>query len=197
MILEWVAFLGSMISSILYGYQGRKGPIAGLFTSVAFIAFGLTAEIYAAVVSNIFFFAIHARNLRRAIMADTDRTKRLTTEHVKRLVDLCHGAAVKAGWWSNIDTGERIPVDVPQKLCLIHSEISEVMEAHRKDLNDDKLPHRSGVEVELADACIRIFDLAGALELDLGAAIAEKMEFNANRPDHKIKNRVKGGGKKY
>jgi len=132
-----------------------------------------------------------------AIEGDDKRKADHTRTHVQRLVDLCHGAATKAGWWHDIETGEKVPVDVPQKLCLIHSEISEVMEAHRKDSMDDKLPHRHGIEVELADAAIRIFDLAGALDLDLGGAIAEKMEFNANRPDHKIENRKKGGGKSY
>lgn len=52
-------------------------------------------------------------------------------------------------------------------------------------------------EVELADALIRIFDLAGAYGMDIGAAVAEKMEFNAVRDDHKIENREKAGGKSY
>lgn len=47
-------------------------------------------------------------------------------------------------------------------------------------------------EVELADAVIRIFDLAGSMEYNLGDAIAEKIEYNATREDHKIENR---GGK--
>ena len=38
---------------------------------------------------------------------------------------------------------------------------------------------------------------AGALGLDLGGAIAEKMEYNRNRPDHKPENRKADGGKKY
>jgi NTP pyrophosphatase (non-canonical NTP hydrolase) len=71
------------------------------------------------------------------------------------------------------------------------------MEGHRKGLPDDKLPHRSMIEVELADAVIRIADLAGALGLDLGGAIAEKMAFNAVRPDHKLENRLAEGGKAY
>ncbi len=71
------------------------------------------------------------------------------------------------------------------------------MEGHRKGLADDKLPHRLMVEVELADAVIRIADLAGALGLDLGGAIAEKLEYNRNRPDHKPENRNADGGKKY
>lgn len=118
------------------------------------------------------------------------------------LVAVCHGASKASGWWTDITTGE--PVDpnadknlVPAKLCLIHSEVSEAMEGHRKGLMDDKLPHRRMIEVELADAVIRIADLAGALGLDLGGAIAEKLAYNAQRADHKPENRVKAGGKAY
>lgn len=120
----------------------------------------------------------------------------------ENLVAMCHGASKAAGWWSDIRTGH--PIDphadknlVPAKLCLIHSEVSEAMEGHRKGLMDDKLPHRSMIEVELADAVIRIADLAGALGLDLGGAIAEKLAYNANRADHKIENRKAAGGKAY
>ena len=84
-----------------------------------------------------------------------------------------------------------------QKLMLIVSEVSEAMEGDRKSLQDDKLPHRAMREVELADAVIRIFDLAGAYNLDLGNAIVEKMLFNAQRPDHKPENRAATGGKAY
>ena len=72
---------------------------------------------------------------------------------------------------------------------LIVSEIAEAMEGHRKGLMDDKLPHRLMIEVELADAMLRSADLAGALGLNLGAALAEKMAFNATREDHKIATR--------
>ncbi len=71
------------------------------------------------------------------------------------------------------------------------------MEAHRRDLNDDHLPSRKGFEVELADAVIRIMDLAGAYNQDLGGAIAEKLIYNTQREDHKIENRVKENGKTY
>jgi NTP pyrophosphatase (non-canonical NTP hydrolase) len=111
------------------------------------------------------------------------------------LVEVCYDASMEAGWWT-VDPKDS-PLIVPTKLCLIHSEISEAMEAHRKGLVDSKLPHRSGIEVELADACIRIFDLAGALGLDLGGALAEKLEYNQKRADHKPENRAKVGGKAY
>lgn len=115
------------------------------------------------------------------------------------LVDECHEQAATSGWWTDLATGESIKGkrNIGEMLCLIHSEISEAMEGHRKGLPDDKLPHRSMFEVELADAVIRIADLAGAMGLDLGGAIADKLEYNAKRADHKPENRVKDGGKKY
>lgn len=79
------------------------------------------------------------------------------------------------------------------------SELAEAMEGHRKDLADDKLPHRKMFEVELADALIRIFDMAGAPELglDLGGAFEEKMSYNSTRRDHTNEARLEAGGKKY
>lgn len=115
------------------------------------------------------------------------------------LQEQCHGASVAAGWWHDLATGESIKAtrNIPEMLCLIHSEISEGMEGFRKNLNDDKLPHRKMLEVELADAVIRIFDLAGSQDFDLGAAIAEKMAFNASRLDHKREHRLAAGGKTF
>ena len=116
------------------------------------------------------------------------------------LQQYCNQASYDAGWWVNPKTGVNTkdnPMCFSQKLCLIHSEISEAMEGDRKGLKDDKLPHRDMREVELADAVIRIFDLAGAYGMDLGGAIAEKMQYNANREDHKLENRTKEGGKSY
>ena len=112
----------------------------------------------------------------------------------------CHSAAEKAGWWTDIHTGEPIirrPHVVGEKLMLIVSEVAEAMEGYRKNLNDDKLPHRKMIEVELADALIRICDLAGAMDLDLAGAVVEKMVFNRTREDHQIENRRKEGGKSF
>jgi len=113
-----------------------------------------------------------------------------------------HGANVKAGWWTDLRTGEDTrhttpgpKRNVPEMLCLVHSEVSEGLEGYRKNLMDDKLPHRPMLEVELADAVIRIADLAGGLGYDLGGAIIEKLAFNAQRADHKPENRLKPGGK--
>jgi NTP pyrophosphatase (non-canonical NTP hydrolase) len=78
---------------------------------------------------------------------------------------------------------------------LIHSEVSEALEGVRKDTADTHLPHRKAVEVELADAMIRIFDLAGQMDLDLAGAILEKLAYNQQRADHKPEARNAIGGK--
>ena len=100
-------------------------------------------------------------------------------------------------WWRNLETNEPIQHNVGELLALVHSEISEALEGHRKNLMDDKLPHRKMFEVELADAIIRIFDIAAGLNLDLGGAYVEKMAFNAQREDHKHEARLATNGKKY
>lgn len=124
---------------------------------------------------------------------------------MQELINKIHSQNVAAGWWTNLDTGESLESkngekpkrNVPEMLCLIHSEISEAMEGYRKNLMDDKLPHRTMLEVELADAVIRIMDMCGGLGLDLEGAILEKLEFNKNRDDHKIENRLTENGKKF
>jgi NTP pyrophosphatase (non-canonical NTP hydrolase) len=100
-------------------------------------------------------------------------------------------------WWIDINTGHQLNRNVGEMLMLVVSEIAEAMEGHRKNLDDDKLPNRKMLEVELADAVIRIFDICGGLHLDLDGAFKDKLEYNAHREDHKIESRKQPNGKKY
>jgi len=107
----------------------------------------------------------------------------------------CHEA--NKTWWHDPKTGEPIERNHGEQFMLIVSEIAEAMEGKRKNLQDDKLPHRKMVEVEIADALIRIFDYCGGHGLDIGGAFEEKMAYNKNRADHKPENRIKAGGKQF
>lgn len=79
-----------------------------------------------------------------------------------------HQNAVDHGWWPD----ER---PVPEVLALIHSEVSEALEAYRK--ND-----RSNFAEELADIVIRVFDAAEGYDIDIEREIVKKHQFNKTRP---------------
>lgn len=115
---------------------------------------------------------------------------------IKNLTILCHGASVNAGWYHDLATGEPLDMNIGERLMLIVSEVTEAFEANRKNLMDDHLPHRSGIEAELADVIIRIADLAGFLNLDLAGAIHEKRMYNLSRQDHTVEHRRSENGKK-
>lgn len=127
---------------------------------------------------------------------------------ISDLQEKIHHTNVLAGWWTDIESGINLAEEarkgtrfgkaiVAEKIALIHSETSEGLEGARKNIPDDKLPHRPMLEVELADQIIRTLDLGGCLGLDIAGAIDEKLRFNKSREDHKIENRMKEGGKAY
>lgn len=102
------------------------------------------------------------------------------------------------GWWDEaaIMPEQFLPHLIASKIALMHSELSEALEGMRKGLPDDHLPHRLMIEVEFADAIIRILDTARFLQLDVGGALVEKLEYNSQRADHKRENREGVNGKK-
>ena len=87
---------------------------------------------------------------------------------ISEMVRMAHANARAKGFW-----GE--PREVGTLLALIHSEISEALEAHRHGNSEH-------VAEELADAVIRIGDFAGGANIDLEQAIEQKMAKNAKRP---------------
>lgn len=119
----------------------------------------------------------------------------MIAESLNTISQTIHGQNKK--WWTDMHTGEPLDRNIPEMLCLVHSEISEAMEGHRKNLQDDKLPHRKMIEVELADALIRILDLGAGLGLDIGGATEEKLAYNQTRIDHSKEARLAPGGKAY
>lgn len=87
-----------------------------------------------------------------------------------------------------------------EKIALIHSELSEALESHRRysfTQMDDKLSHHPAIAVELADTIIRILDLSELCNLDVASAIQDKLIYNSTRIDHRPEERAKVGGKKY
>lgn len=96
---------------------------------------------------------------------------------------MAHALAVEKGWYQ--DGGRNIP----EALCLIHSEISEALEEYRSgectltgyQLRIGGKPE--GFAVEIADAVIRIADLCGHLGIDLADHVRRKHAFNTTRPE--------------
>lgn len=103
-------------------------------------------------------------SLRADERAERGEPKRLYPS-IAAWCDHCHLANMT--WWRDPVTGNSIERDRGELMMLAISEIAEAMEGERKGKKDDHLPHRPAVEVELADALIRIFDYAGAYGLDM------------------------------
>jgi NTP pyrophosphatase (non-canonical NTP hydrolase) len=89
-----------------------------------------------------------------------------------------HDTAAEKGFWD-----KEVTVDfVLSKLALVHSEVSETLEAVRKEQGSEKI-----VE-EMADVIIRLLDLwagmmdAGMVDTSLDDAMAKKIEANKSRP---------------
>jgi NTP pyrophosphatase (non-canonical NTP hydrolase) len=78
--------------------------------------------------------------------------------------------------------------EIVAKLALIHTEVTEAVEAVLEHDVEDYYSHTDsgankpeGLRSELADVVIRVMQLAADLEMDLEGAIAEKMAFNETR----------------
>ena len=79
-----------------------------------------------------------------------------------------HENAKAKGWWDE-------KRNIPELLCLIHSEVSEALEAYRKDDHEN-------FREELADILIRVLDLACSENIDIELEVEKKHNFNKTRP---------------
>lgn len=132
---------------------------------------------------------------------------------IKDAIAESHNTAKEKGFWDNPNW------NIGEKLMLITSELGEALEADRKDqyANVDKFEEdmlsivgatplfeedaqrkfvasfevnmKDKFQDELADATIRLFDLAGKMNIDLDYFMKMKMKYN--------KTRAKLHGKKY
>lgn len=104
----------------------------------------------------------------------------MATEETKRLGFLAELAREvleinRANGWQPLEPDEWAQrYKVPAILALIHSEVSEALEAFRKQ-------DRENFAEELADVVIRVLDCAGGLGIDLDAAVLEKLAKNRTR----------------
>lgn len=109
----------------------------------------------------------------------------LATE-LNNFSDQCYFDAKERGFWDKefIEGGDgdtkfviENPSLIAEKLALVHTEISEAMEELRlMSVDWDKFGE------ELADAVIRIGDIAGSKDISLGSSVVRKMEKNKHRP---------------
>jgi hypothetical protein len=101
-----------------------------------------------------------------------------TPESINLLVKDCHQNAINKDFWAASQ-------NVGEKLMLVNTELAEFFEMYRKDnlAADEHCPDFTNQTIEIADAIIRLFDLAGWLHMhNLGEAIEAKMKYNLTRP---------------
>lgn len=85
--------------------------------------------------------------------------------------------ALQHGW-----VVENTPEDKAVKIALMHSELSEALEAVRNgNPQSEKIPEFTNLEEELADVILRIMNFGNQLKLRVAEAVIAKDEYNSKR----------------
>lgn len=104
----------------------------------------------------------------------------MNADSLSEVILACHQNSRNKGFW---DTS----VPFPQFIALVHSELSEALEAYRNQQGDlfyGEGGKPEGIMSELADAVIRIFDWAGKDHESRACfltALHDKMKYNETR----------------
>lgn len=115
---------------------------------------------------------------------------------IRELIKECHRNSKEKGFWqeniellkSNLEVN-KMSFIMSKELLLIISEIGEALEALRNNKLTENINNfydfeseiKDTFEDELADVCIRIFDICGFFGIDLQKHIELKMDYNSKR----------------
>ena len=120
--------------------------------------------------------SVDAENIYLKIALSPEQADSYFVTMFKRIAESAHNCSKKNGFWE----GEQ---NDGEKIALMHSELSEALEALRKkNPPDDKIKNFSAVEAELADVIIRIMDYGVARNMKIAQAVIEKNKYNMERP---------------
>ncbi len=104
------------------------------------------------------------------------------TNSLKPIQKAAHKNSKDKGFWN---VGDKT-LQFPEKIALMHAELSELLEALRSPTHSidlcEKVVEITAVEEECADLMIRLLDFCEASGVRLGLATILKMDYNAGRP---------------
>lgn len=135
----------------------------------------------------------HTNKAREQLIADGVPPAMIlhVLEGIAALKLISHWYAVRHGEWKDEKLDHKT---MSAKLLRVHSDVSNALEKGLWNTDSTSLPYRRGEEVNLADALIRICDLACARKLELAGTLIERLAYNATRHDRSAAGHAEPGG---